>query len=205
MANCIRQAKAALRSNMKTKLQNLTDQDRRVQSQIVTDKALSCPEYESSKRVSVFLSMESEINTERIVAHLLDTHRECFVPYYKGPVMKMLKLNSMEDLWNLPETKWHIKQPSDDKGRDDALETGGLDLMFMPGVAFSSEGARCGHGRGYYDNYLRQCREKGFKPFTIGLAYLEQICESVPVSDDDVKIDKVLYSSAEEIQRASSS
>ena len=73
----------------------------------------------------------------------------------------------------------------------------------MPGVAFTLDGARCGHGRGYYDNYLKLCTSKGFKPHTIGLAFIEQICDVVPVTNDDVKIDKVLYPSPEEIAEAS--
>ena len=87
-------------------------------------QALACPEYESSQRVSVFLSMDSEIDTGRILTHILESRRECFVPYYKGPVMKMLKLHSLDDYHNLPETKWHIKQPRDATGWEDAAETG---------------------------------------------------------------------------------
>lgn len=31
------------------------------------------------------------------------------------------------------------------------------------------------------------------KPYTIALAFKEQICESVPVTENDVPIDEILY------------
>lgn len=31
------------------------------------------------------------------------------------------------------------------------------------------------------------------KPYTIALAFREQICESVPVAENDVQIDEILY------------
>ena len=64
----------------------------------------------------------------------------------------------------------------------------------MPGVAFTREGARLGHGMGYYDTYLHRCKlELGKIPTTIALAFKEQIVESVPVSESDVLVDKVLF------------
>lgn len=33
----------------------------------------------------------------------------------------------------------------------------GLDLILVPGLAFSLDGNRLGHGRGYYDRYISQC------------------------------------------------
>lgn len=71
---------------------------------------------------------------------------------------------------------------------------GGLDLMLMPGLGFDLKGGRLGRGKGFYDTYLRRCSEhpKG-KPYTIALAFKEQICKKIPVDSNDVFIDEVLY------------
>ena len=72
--------------------------------------------------------------------------------------------------------------------------TGGLDIILTPGLAFTRDGKRLGRGKGYYDNYLKkyeQCLKR--KPYTIALAYYEQICETVPVTEYDVPVDAVLF------------
>lgn len=71
---------------------------------------------------------------------------------------------------------------------------GGLDLILMPGLGFDRSGGRLGRGKGYYDNYLERCitHSKG-KPYTIALAFKEQLCQDIPVNDHDVLVDEVLY------------
>lgn len=74
------------------------------------------------------------------------------------------------------------------------FSTGGLDLVFMPGLGFDRQGNRLGRGRGYYDAYLKRCAQlQHAKPYTMALAFKEQICLQVPVDENDVKVDEVLY------------
>ena len=40
-----------------------------------------------------------------------------------------------------------------------ALDEGGLDLIVVPGVAFDRDMSRIGHGKGYYDHFIRRCYE----------------------------------------------
>ena len=70
---------------------------------------------------------------------------------------------------------------------------GGLDLILMPGLGFTTVGDRIGRGKGYYDTYLQQCHNRGFSPFTVALAFNQQICETIPVGENDKKLDYVLY------------
>jgi hypothetical protein len=69
---------------------------------------------------------------------------------------------------------------------------GGLDLILIPGLGFTLDGDRLGRGKGYYDSYLRKCRDRGFHPKTIALAYKQQICDIIPVTESDMKVDCVL-------------
>lgn len=43
---------------------------------------------------------------------------------YNKDVMKLVKLDSLEELANLPVTKWNIQQPADINGKEDALSSG---------------------------------------------------------------------------------
>lgn len=94
---------------------------RRVVSQL---RALN--QYQNSRRVSLYLSTNDEVDTVPILKHILDAGKEAFVPRYHGKIMEMVRLNSMEDYEALPLTKWNIKQPSITDPRQNALETGKL-------------------------------------------------------------------------------
>ncbi|XP_074650246.1 5-formyltetrahydrofolate cyclo-ligase-like [Tubulanus polymorphus] len=189
-------AKQALRKQVKTLLKQLQPSQIMTQSNKICEKLIAHPDFQKSHRISVYLSMTKEVNTERIFEEILKTGKKCFIPYYKGDNMEMLLMKSQADYDSLPETAWKIKQPADDdvQNRENALNTGGLDLILVPGLAFSKDGNRCGRGRGYYDKYLQRCIDETNKtPVTIGLAFSEQIVDDVPVTPNDFKVDAVIY------------
>ncbi|XP_077988648.1 5-formyltetrahydrofolate cyclo-ligase-like [Glandiceps talaboti] len=193
MAASLKQVKTTLRRELKKRLASMTETERTKQSHFIMQRLIEHPEYKRSQRVSVYLSMPEEVNTMGILQHIFESNKACFIPQYIGDKMKMLRLQSMDDYDSLPKTKWNIKQPTEDEDREDALSTGGLDLIIVPGLGFTKDGDRLGRGKGYYDNYQRQCTESPLgKPYTIALAYKEQICDEIPVSEFDVTIDHVL-------------
>ncbi|XP_010875094.1 5-formyltetrahydrofolate cyclo-ligase isoform X1 [Esox lucius] len=199
----LRAAKQALRKEIKKRVAALDDPEKLRQSQVISKKLFKHPKYASCERIGVFLSMHDEVRTEDILHHVFKHGKTCFMPKYltrdTSNHMDMVKLNSMEDMMSLPLTSWNIRQPSDDDiTREEALETGGLDLILMPGLGFDRSGKRLGRGKGFYDTYLKRCMNhpKG-KPYTIALAFKEQLCEDIPVNDNDVLIDEVLYEDME--------
>ena len=53
--------------------------------------------------------MDTEVDTTLILETLLKTGRRCYIPYYKGSTMEMLRVHSMEELHTLPLTRWNIR------------------------------------------------------------------------------------------------
>lgn len=185
--------KNVLRKEIKKKLRNLSYNEKMEQSSAVAKALFKHPKYQSSKRISVYLSMTNEIQTPMILKHALDSNKAVYIPKYVGNNMEMVKIASMDDYESLPETAWKIKQPCDeDNTRETAIASGGLDLIIVPGVGFTNGGDRLGHGKGYYDNYITKVSNI-YKPYLIGLAFDVQMCESIPLSDHDEKLDEVLY------------
>ncbi len=62
-----------------------------------------------------------------------------------------------------------------------------IDLVVVPGVAFSKGCMRLGYGKGYYDRFLNDYGGR-----KIGLAFWEQIVEELPYDTHDVSLDKVI-------------
>ena len=191
-------AKAALRKEMKAKIKALGQEEKAQQSRSVTERLLADPCYTNAKTLSIYLHMDDEIRTLDILKAALAAGKRCYVPRYfmNGNQMDMLLLNDLKDYENLPETKWKIKQPADDEVRPEALDdVDGLDLMLIPGMAFTEDGKRLGRGKGYYDTYLAKAKAKmqDSRPKTVALAFKEQILPDIPVSHHDYTLDRVLH------------
>jgi 5-formyltetrahydrofolate cyclo-ligase len=62
-----------------------------------------------------------------------------------------------------------------------------LDLTLVPGIAFDVRGCRLGRGKGYYDRLLA-----GVSGTTCGVAFDEQIVESIPVEPHDIRLNCIL-------------
>ncbi|XP_077119274.1 5-formyltetrahydrofolate cyclo-ligase isoform X1 [Ranitomeya variabilis] len=191
----IQAAKRALRAQLKQKLAALSELEKLEQSQAVTRKLLSHHRYQTAQRIAVFLNMADEVQTGDIIRDIFHQGKLCFIPRYqpRSTHMDMVRLSSMEEINLLPVTTWNIRQPGQEDYREEALTTGGLDLVLVPGLGFDSEGHRLGRGKGYYDTFLeRYSRHLSDKPHTIALAFQEQICDSIPVTEYDFAIDEVL-------------
>lgn len=68
-------------------------------------------------------------------------------------------------------------------------DPGGVDVVVVPGVAFTAAGDRLGQGGGWYDRFLERI---GDRAVTIGVGFAEQIVEALPVQAHDRRVDAVL-------------
>ncbi len=59
-----------------------------------------------------------------------------------------------------------------------------IDLLIVPGVAFTRSGDRIGYGGGYYDRFIPLCT----KADVMALAFEEQILPELPVEKHDLRI-----------------
>ncbi|CAF2952526.1 unnamed protein product [Rotaria sp. Silwood2] len=173
----------------------MSNEDRFYQSNIVTNYLLHHPKYQSSRAISIYVHMNTEISTRYIIQHAFQSNKHVFIPRYNSASMDMVRVYSLDDLDSLPVTKWNIRQPSlDDKSRE--IANNNIDLIIVPGLGFSLDGSRLGHGKGYYDKYLNSLNGNFY---TIGLAYRQQILEknSIPMDSNDFCINEILVSKEE--------
>ncbi|MFZ4484033.1 MAG: 5-formyltetrahydrofolate cyclo-ligase [Chthoniobacterales bacterium] len=63
------------------------------------------------------------------------------------------------------------------------------DLIFVPGLAFTADGARLGRGRGYYDRLLASLPASVQR---VGVCFPGQLLDTLPVEPHDQKVDVVL-------------
>ncbi|KAG9509400.1 putative 5-formyltetrahydrofolate cyclo-ligase [Fragariocoptes setiger] len=202
----MRESKRLLRTQMRKILSQLTDDEIKQQSAQIYNQVVHHPRFIDANYISIYLSTNREVDTVRILEKALELNKVCFVPKYARissqgdekprSEMKMYNIISMKDFDNMPLTKWNIKEPSDDSlsHRNEPDPQQGLDLVIVPGVAFTKTGLRLGHGMGYYDRFLNDwaCQHPTRRPFTMGLALKQQVLHQVPCSDTDYILDQIV-------------
>jgi len=165
--------------------------------------------FKDAKRMSIFASTKGEIITDQLIAHCLThTNKKVFIPRFQrgSKEMEMLQLRSMKEFMGLDTTLWDIRQHPAATVEDalnrplsyDSLDedgNSGIDLVLIPGMAFTTRGDRLGHGMGYYDKWLHAHKEKfGQYPMMVALSLQCQLIDQVPTQSHDVNIDLVVTS-----------
>jgi 5-formyltetrahydrofolate cyclo-ligase len=64
-----------------------------------------------------------------------------------------------------------------------------IDILIIPGVAFTRQGERLGYGGGYYDRYIPQCTNA----HKVALAFAQQILPHLPTEPHDLKTEHLIH------------
>jgi 5-formyltetrahydrofolate cyclo-ligase len=64
-----------------------------------------------------------------------------------------------------------------------------LDVVVVPGLAFTADGRRLGQGGGHYDRFLARLRPDCV---TVGAAFAEQLLDDLPTDPHDARLDFVV-------------
>lgn len=201
-------AKQLLRKAVKNSLLRVSQQEIELQSNEITNALM--PLLKASQNVGCYLSMEdSEVDTQYLLQHLLLQGKTVFLPRCTStkdsgqvslrdatlhhPHLTFHRMTSWQQILNLkPQGKYQLREPCEEHPNPLPAE---LDVMLVPGVAFSFEkGARLGHGAGYYDDFFKryQLQHNGKKPILIGLALKEQVVDRIPVESHDRNMDCIV-------------
>lgn len=95
--------------------------------------------------------------------------------------------NEIENLKFTHETElvqndWQIHEPA----YDELVESEKIDLVLVPLLCFDENGFRVGYGKGFYDKFLKNCREDCLK---IGVSYFPPIKNISDSHIHDVRLD----------------
>jgi 5-formyltetrahydrofolate cyclo-ligase len=143
--------------------------------------------YEKAKTVMFYLSYGSEVATDLMVKYAIKEGKNVVVPALKNindeQMMQVAKISRLEDACKLV---YGVRQP--EINLDNIVEKDGIDLIFVPGVAFDVLGYRIGYGKGHYDRWLRSVPVLK----TIALAYDFQITKKLPIQKHDIPVGMII-------------
>lgn len=135
--------------------------------------------YKNKKTIMFYYSKENEVDTRLMIEKSIKDGKRVILPKIINGELFPIQI---EDLDNLREGPYGIKEPSDAEG----VDLSEIELIFVPGIVFDKKGYRIGYGGGYYDRFLSKLPSNTIK---IGLAFSEQIIEQIPHEDWDIRMD----------------
>lgn len=170
--------KTQIRRNMKLATRALSTVECREQSQSVVEQLLEIFDKHNAQVVALFAPLPDEVQIGELCAKV---GCRVVLPRVSGEDMEFYDYANS----SLEQGAFGIMEPQG----TEACRADEIDLMVVPGVAFTASGDRLGRGKGYYDKYLSR---EGFRAYCIGVCYAHQLLEVLPTELHDKRMDMVV-------------
>jgi 5-formyltetrahydrofolate cyclo-ligase len=166
-------------------------------SEVAVATLMQLPEYQSASTILWYLDCRSELRTRHAIPAALEDSKKiviayCTVDEFGANKLGLWWLQSMDEL---VVGKWNILEPPRNRWEEPGrvVHAEQLDLVIVPGVAFSRDGGRMGNGQGYYDRLLYRVRPDCL---LVALCYESQLFDNLIVGPHDIFMDKVVTEKA---------
>ncbi|MGY5353003.1 5-formyltetrahydrofolate cyclo-ligase [Wenyingzhuangia sp. IMCC45533] len=174
--------KKELRKKYKTLRGLLNDNEIEDKSIQITNQLLKLKVWNDTY-YHLFLSIteQKEIDTEHILSVLFAKSKEVVVSKsdFKTNTLTHFLLTEntklAKNIYGIPEPQNGLPVPENM-----------IDVVFIPLLAFDIKGNRVGYGKGFYDDFLKKCKETTVK---VGLSFFEAEEKINEVSKQDIPLD----------------
>lgn len=169
--------KEFLRKKYKEKRDNI--KNKVTKDNLIYQKVINNKDILSSKTLLIYISINSEIDTIKIINYFLNT-KNIAVPKIIDNDMFFCYVTNLNELTS---GKYNIPEPTNENIVTDFDNA----ICIVPGICYDKKNYRVGYGKGYYDRFLSKNKIK-----TIGLCYKECMIEKIDNDKYDYKIDEVI-------------
>ena len=151
--------KTALRAEMRQRLRAMTPEDRQSLSEEICERVLENDQWQEAQSVILFTPLPSE------------------------PIITPLKLDC-----EARKVAWVAIAQSSRNAAELHLPDA-IDLILVPGLAFSKDRHRLGRGGGFFDRLLAGRAAQAFK---LGICFSFQLLDTIPTEPHDIVMDAVV-------------
>ncbi|WP_337958452.1 5-formyltetrahydrofolate cyclo-ligase [Leuconostoc mesenteroides] len=141
----------------------------------------NCQLWQDASTVAVTMSMENELNTQPIIDMAINVGKKVFIP----------RVSKKDLLWfdysknRLSKSNFGILEPNQEVNFAHNLNE--IDLMIVPGVAFTPDNYRVGYGAGFFDRVLSE-----YSKDTISLVLPPQLIDNFSRKQWDMPVKNML-------------
>jgi 5-formyltetrahydrofolate cyclo-ligase len=180
----IQDSKSALRQQMRATLQSITAEQRTLASQRACSLLEKQSVWKNADTIFFYAPLLEELDIWPLVRDSIAAGKTVALPRFDTATQRYISCQVRDINIDLSRGQFGVREPS---SHCIAVPPNRLDLILVPGVAFDLHGRRLGRGKGFYDQLLTSVRGT-----TCGVAFDEQIVESVPVEPHDIHLNCIL-------------
>jgi 5-formyltetrahydrofolate cyclo-ligase len=134
-------------------------------------------EYQQANNVMAFVGFKGEPDTDPLFARLAVDGKRLLLPRVEPTGIVVAEGTSP-----LVASKFGVHEPT-----GMPVDLGEIDLVIVPGLAFTPAGDRLGYGQGYYDRFLPTVSAP-----SVGVCFVDQLVDEMPVAPHDVRVGAVV-------------
>ncbi len=174
--------KIQLRRELQSRLLAMPPKRRSEKSKKVCQNLVSTPQFQSASAIMMYLSLLHEVDTSEAILYAWQLGKIVAVPKISWQQRHMIpvRINSLETGFSTEVAE--LRNPITGV----PMPIGEIDLVVAPALGFDREGNRLGRGGSYYDRFFANTELKAVR---CGFAFVEQMLDSIPVSEGDVPVD----------------
>lgn len=150
-------------------------------SDVIQEHLIKSPLWPQKGRLGLYAAVKNEVLTHRLFQTALEQGLHVYFPRVEQGLV-FYEVNGPEDLqrgaWAIPEPKIGCEPLPDDQK---------LDLVIVPGVAFTRDGRRIGYGKGFYDRIIADVAMQ-----SLGLGFDFQMVPDFADDSWDRRLDAIL-------------
>jgi len=153
----------------------------------IADKLIKFDKYQQSEKIMLYIATKTEVQTQRIIESAQKDNKNIYIPLIIKEQHDLIPSLVIDFEKEIALGNLGIYQPKEDFHRFFPPST--LDLVIVPGIAFTQQGHRLGRGGGYYDRFLKKLSRQAY---SVGLAFEMQIIEEIPLEESDMPVDFII-------------
>ncbi|MFT8406748.1 5-formyltetrahydrofolate cyclo-ligase [Liquorilactobacillus nagelii] len=170
-----------MRQHILQLLKKKDPQEKLVEEQQLYQQLFDLATWQQTNSIGITMSMPQEINTLPIIQTALSQNKQVYIPKTVHRELNWLPYNPQQ----LEKTRFGILEPTGSP--DQAVQLNNIQLVLVPGVAFTTTGYRVGYGAGFYDRALTNYPGK-----TISLVLPEQQVTGLTPDPWDIAVEQLL-------------
>lgn len=176
--------KKKLRKEIKDKLKQIPKPLYEHYSYLIAQSLYQDPLWQSAATIGITVSIPPEVDTYQIIRNAWREGKRIVVPKCIA-TNRQMDFRELRSFDQLESVYFSLLEPKE--AETELVDKKEIDLLIVPGIAFTKEGYRLGVGGGYYDRFLQD-----FQGHTLSLAFSEQMVSSLPMEEHDLPVEKII-------------